>query len=121
MATRAGSPTNGEAQDAPINGNGAAQPRTWNEAPASASVKATVRGRDTMFTLRGESGAELLPKLMGLMDWLDSQTVRDHDGAKLCPVHGARLQPSKFEKGKMFCPAKTGDGDGRCQYTASDE
>ena len=95
--------------------------RTWTEAPFSVSLEAPISGRHVRFTIRGESGADVVPKLERLTEYLAAQTVRAPDGAVLCPVHGARMQESKFkDRGvvQLFCPAKTGDGDGRCQYTA---
>ena len=44
--------------------------RTWTEAPASVNIKARVQGYDVMITLRGESGADVMPKLKKAIDWL---------------------------------------------------
>ena len=44
--------------------------RTWTEAPASVNIKARVQGYDVMITLRGESGADVMPKLKSAIDWL---------------------------------------------------
>lgn len=44
--------------------------RTWTEAPASVNIKAKIQGYDVMLTLRGESGADVMPKLKTAIDWL---------------------------------------------------
>lgn len=49
--------------------------RTWTEAPASATVKIDLAGWDVLFTLRGETGAEVLPKVQSLIAW-----AKEHGG-----------------------------------------
>jgi hypothetical protein len=86
--------------------------RTWTEAPASANIKFTLNGFDTMLTLRGDSGADLLPKLEAAMDWLAKKgatpTSNGHRNGgsnggngqaetRVCPVHHT---PMKLRRGK---------------------
>ena len=90
--------------------------RSWTEAPTSITVKFAIRGFDTMLTLRGESGAEVLPKLQGALDWLQkagaSPTTRGGNGnAPLCPAHGSPMKRSKLGSG-WFCPKKIAEDDG---------
>ena len=46
--------------------------RTWTEAPASATVKAVVGGRDWMLTMRADTVRELVERVNTLNGWLDS-------------------------------------------------
>ena len=39
------------------------QTRTWTEAPSSATIRCTIRGYSILFTLRDETGRDLLPKV----------------------------------------------------------
>jgi len=52
------------------NGN-APSVRTWTEAPASITIKAMVRRRDLMLTIRGDLAHEVLAKAEKILDWLD--------------------------------------------------
>jgi hypothetical protein len=76
--------------------------RTWTEAPASVKLKFEFRGFDTMLTLRGESGAEVLPKLEAAITWLGEHgaggllTLSSGNGnepeTKVCPLHGVAMK-----------------------------
>ena len=94
------------------------QIRTWTEAPISVTIKFGLRGFDTMLTIRGESGVEVLPKLQGALDWLQkagaAPTTRGGNGnagAPLCPTHGTPMKRSQHGSG-WYCPQKVADDDG---------
>ena len=97
--------------------------RTWTEAPASATVKLiSPDGYDVLFTLRGEAGADLLPKLTGALDWFKGHgyapTTNGHargnghsdSSAPKCPTHNTPMKPSKH--GGFYCSVKVADDDG---------
>ena len=44
--------------------------RTWTEAPYSGNVRTRLEGFDWQFTIRAETGKELIEKTNGLMKWL---------------------------------------------------
>ena len=55
----------------PDKSNGQPPPeRTWTEAPASTTIRFALEGYDCMLTLRGESGADVLPKVQMAIEWL---------------------------------------------------
>lgn len=81
--------------------------RTWTEAPASVTVRVQLAGYDTMLTLRGDSGADVLPKLQAAIDWLHDNGAaptssatngngNGHGGAgaapEICPTHHVAMQ-----------------------------
>lgn len=80
--------------------------RTWTEAPASVNLKFNFRGFDTMLTLRGESGADVLPKLETAIEWLQGHgaaatvagngngngTQGGDSETKICAIHGAKMR-----------------------------
>ena len=92
------------------------------EAPASVTVKATIRGYDVLFTLRDTSGRALLDKLMPLLDKLaelgatPAANGNGHgNGAghgaetRVCPIHNAEMR--KREKdGQVWYSHKLADG-----------
>jgi hypothetical protein len=87
------------------------------EAPASATLKATLRGYEVLFTLRDHSGRELLAKLGAAIDALEAMGAQPaasrgsagvpNGSVPICPYHGP-MKPSKF--GGYHCTAKMGDG-----------
>jgi len=103
----------------------------YTEAPASWNVRyRTPEGFDAMLTLRGESGAELLPKTAVAIEWLLEHDCTPHNGyqakgngkpsgngnAPLCPTHGQPMKQSQY--GGWYCPVKVADdgGDGKPVY-----
>ena len=94
--------------------------RTWTEAPCSITIKVNFHGYDTLLTLRGDTGADVLPKLTGAIDWLKvngGQPTPGRNGnghgdpsAPQCPTHGQAMKPSKH--GGFYCPVKIADDDG---------
>ena len=100
---------------------------TYTEAPASTTIRATSPGGfDVMLTLRGVDGAELMPKVMAALAWLDEQgftpaPVRSsqssgNGNAPLCPTHHQAMKQSQH--GGWYCPVKIADdgGDGKALY-----
>lgn len=92
--------------------------RTWTEAPTSATIKFEFHGFDTLLTLRGESGAEVLPKLEAAITWLSEHgaggllTLSGNGGepeTKVCPIHGVAMK--KREKyGDVWYSHQLADG-----------
>lgn len=77
------------------------QAETLFEAPVSATIKMTYRKYDTMLTLRGFSGAEVLDKLDKAITWLENHgaeptTSKSANGSlpneRICPEHGAKAK-----------------------------
>jgi hypothetical protein len=79
--------------------------RTWTEAPASINLKFQFKGYDSMLTLRGESGAEVLPKLEAAITWLSDHGAcglisfggngtegGNEPEAKVCPIHHVQMR-----------------------------
>lgn len=81
--------------------------RTWTEAPASVNIKFTFNGYDTMLTLRGDSGADVLPKLQTAIGWLADHGAEPNGGsiardngngngnepeAHVCPIHHVAMR-----------------------------
>ena len=50
--------------------NAQTQAHTFTEAPASWNVKYTLRGYECMLTIRAESGVDLMPQTLKVIDWL---------------------------------------------------
>jgi hypothetical protein len=78
-----------------------AEERSWTEAPASINIKFIFDGYDTMLTLRGESGAEVLPKLKDAIGWLAEHGAQPNDYASgngsepethVCPIHHVAMR-----------------------------
>ncbi len=81
-----------------------------------------------MLTLRGASGADVLPKTLAALDWLDAHGAEPtisggqkkgarppaDPSAPTCPSHGS---PMRQGKRGYFCPRKNADG-GYCRQTA---
>lgn len=73
--------------------------RTWTEAPASCTIRFNLQGFDCMFTLRGETGKAVLPKVEQAIGWLQKKGAEPthSNGAgsgnggepetKVCPIH----------------------------------
>ena len=101
--------------------------RTWTEAPCSLTIKVNFHGYDTLLTLRGESGADVLPKLTGAIDWLKANGGQPTPGrngnghsdpnAPVCPTHHTPMKRSKHSGG-WYCPQKIAEdgGDGKPVY-----
>lgn len=96
--------------------------RTWTEAPSSATIRCTIRGYSVLFTLRNDSGRELLPKLDAAITALEKlgakpngyQSAKPSGGdenAPMCPTHGTKMLPSQHGSG-WYCPKKVADDDG---------
>jgi hypothetical protein len=81
--------------------------RTWTEAPASVNVKFSFEGYDTMLTLRGESGGDVLPKLREAIGWLRGHGAQPtagtngngaghgptvDEGPHVCPIHNVPMK-----------------------------
>ncbi len=81
-----------------------------------------------MLTLRGSSGADVLPKTLAALDWLDSHGAEPltstrgdrrsappaDPNAPRCPNHGS---PMRQGARGWFCPRKD-DAGGYCRKTA---
>jgi len=98
----------------------------FSEAPASLTLKISYRGyNDVLFTLRSNSGVDLLSKLDAVLDRLEKMgaepaPARDATPAgagqangapaepPICRYHGP-MKPSK-KHGGWYCPKKMGDG-----------
>jgi len=76
--------------------------RTWTEAPASLTVKAQIRGRDTMLTLRGDTGADVLKSADALFEWLD----------KHAPTPEQRYETVRSPNGETSIPTPKMQGEG---------
>jgi hypothetical protein len=105
------------------------QVRTWTEAPSSATVRCTLNGYSILFTLRDETGQDLLPKVQAAISALEQMGAQPegyrgnghkgngHNGngsagdAPLCPTHGTPMKRSKRGSG-WFCPQVVADDDG---------
>lgn len=111
-------------------------PRTFTEAPASFNCRAiSANGFECQFTLRGNSGADLIPRAVELLRWLDGNGFEPtgfarkaspqngdaqpasngnaqpaSNGAPVCPTHGTPMRESK--RGGWYCPVKILDDDG---------
>lgn len=99
---------------------------TYQEAPASFNVRAiSPAGYDVQLTLRSEEGAELMPRALAALAWLEQHGFRptgkqahpasnghgpNGTGAPLCPTHGRPMKPSRH--GGFHCTAKIADDDG---------
>jgi hypothetical protein len=92
------------------------------EAPASWNVRySTPDGFSCQLALRGENGAELLPKTAAAIKWLLEHDCKPSSGyggngkananAPLCPTHGKPMKPSKHGSG-WYCPVKVAEDDG---------
>jgi len=79
--------------------------RIWTEAPASVNLKLRFEGYDTMLTLRGESGADVLPKLKQAIAWLSEHGAEPTEpvagnangngapaGPEICPIHHVAMK-----------------------------
>ena len=99
------------------------QTRTWTEAPSSATIRCIIRGYSVLFTLRDETGRDLLPKLTAAIAALEKIGAQAEDhrgnghkshasdaGGPRCPVHGSAMTRSKH--GGWFCPKRIADDDG---------
>lgn len=101
-------------------------PAQHSEAPASATVKVTLRGYEVLFTLRDTSGGALLGKLDNALTHLEAMgatpaptrgggkpsgprvSVPANGSAPLCPRHGQPMRPSNY--GGFFCGHKDANG-----------
>lgn len=98
---------------------------TLPEAPASVTVKFSLKGFDTMLTLRDHSGYELLKKLETALDTLEKMgaeptahrqpaTPQDNgqepDG-KICPLHSAKMT-RREKQGDVWYSHKAYSPDG---------
>ena len=95
---------------------------THSEAPASWTVRYTTEdGYGCMLTLRGDSGAELLPKTLAAVQWLTAHGCQP-DGPKrsegapakandtlLCPLHGVPM-PRRDRNGQSWYSHRLDDG-----------
>lgn len=70
------------------------------EAPASWNVKYILNGYDCMLTVRGESGAELLPKTLKALEWLTA------NGAEPTRVSAATFAANGAGNGAASKPAE---------------
>ena len=112
------------------------QARTWTEAPASATIRALdPAGFDVLLTLRGDSGAELLPRLSSAVDWLraqgytpvrnghqeaaqqqtgdtESDVLTDDRGKryKVCAKHDAKMYEKTGKDGQRWYSHQLADG-----------
>lgn len=99
------------------------------EAPAAATIRARLRGYDVMLTLRGESGADVLPRTLAALSWLEANggaptaepgkrtggpSAPADPNAPRCPEHGT---PMRSGARGWFCPRKNEVGD-YCRQTA---
>lgn len=93
----------------------------FTEAPASFNVRAiSPAGFDCQLTIRDSQAAQLMPRALKALEWLDSKgfqstTKTRHtnggngaaSGAPTCQYHG-EMKTSKH--GGWYCPSKMGDG-----------
>ena len=94
-------------------------PNTGAEAPASMTLRFELHGYDILFTVRGESGRDLLGKIGAVLGELDSMGAKPlggrgngHSngiGAKMCPVHNVPLKRRERD-GQTWWSHKTEDG-----------
>lgn len=99
------------------------------EAPASVTIRTRLRGYDVMLTLRGESGADVLPRTLAALGWLEANgatPTAEHGprrsgppapvdpNAPRCPEHGT---PMRAGARGWFCPRKD-DAGAYCRQTA---
>ena len=102
-------------------------PPTGSEAPVSASLTAVWRGRELRLTIRGASGADVLPRMADALAWLDADNdaqrptepagyVPEPGSPPICPDHGTPMKASKFGGG-WYCPRRVAGG--HCQREAS--
>jgi len=100
--------------------------RTWTEAPASVNIKFSLDGYDTMLTLRGDSGADVLPKLQAAIGWLAEQgaeTTASSNGngasgeteAKVCPIHHVAMR-RREKNGDVWWSHKAINPDTGAEY-----
>lgn len=99
--------------------------RTWTEAPASAAIKVQLNGYDVTLTLRGETGADVLPRLQSAIAWLEqhggqptgaaasapdtpANGPREGDPA-WCPIHNCQMA-RKEKNGDVWYSHKAPDG-----------
>ena len=92
---------------------------TGAEAPASMTLRFDLRGYDILFTVRDESGRDLLGKIGAVLGELDSMGAKPLGGRgnghanggerKVCAVHNAEMR--RHEKdGQAWYSHKTADG-----------
>lgn len=109
---------NGGATSALIGAAVTAPTTAHTEAPASVTIKVRLRGHDVMLTLRGSSGADVLPKTLAAIDWLEAHGAEPaarrqgppapvDPNAPLCPTHGA---PMRQGRAGWYCPRKDDAG-----------
>lgn len=94
--------------------------QTFNEAPASVSVKCySPAGFDVMLTIRDSDSSALMGRLKAALGYLEQNNYRPTAGghtpsangngaAPVCQFHGAMKRSTKFDG--WFCPNKMGDG-----------
>lgn len=92
----------------------------FTEAPASLTLKISYRGfSDVLFTLRADSGLELLGKLDAVIDKLEAIGAtpgqRGHGpapvgngGGRMCPDGHGPMKESTKKPGEYYCPAVVG-------------
>ena len=95
--------------------------KTFTEAPASVNLRFNYRGAVLQFTLRGESGAELLGKVDPMLDKLEKMGATFSSGgtsrpvaasnAPICAAHGQPMKASK-KGGGWYCSKKVADVGG---------
>jgi hypothetical protein len=85
------------------------------EAPASANVFVTLKGRQVQLTLRDTSETRLLHRLSVVLDQFpletpaQASTLQATPQAPTCKWHGAMKESTKAP-GTWYCPGKMGDG-----------
>jgi len=111
---------------------------TYTEAPASFTVKLqSPDGYDCLLTLRGTSGADLLPKVGQILEWVkehgyaptnghagngqaaaatassDPDVLTDDKGKhyKVCQAHDARMYAKTGKGGQVWYSHQTASGD----------
>lgn len=102
-------------------------PPSHAEAPASVTIRARLQGYDVMLTFRGESGAEVLPRTLAALSWLQSHDAQPtaeggrkgggaptDPNAPRCPTHGA---PMRQGARGWYCPRKVEGGE-YCRETS---
>jgi hypothetical protein len=97
--------------------------RVWTEAPSSATIRCTIKGYDVLFTLRDDSGRDLLAKVGAAIDALEKMGATAEAGGhrsnghkangngetKMCSIHNAPM--SRFEKnGQAWYSHKVANG-----------
>ena len=97
-------------------------PATGAEAPASMTLRFELHGYDILFTVRDESGRDLLGKIGAVLSELDKMGAKPLGGrpngngngngaeTKACPVHPGETLRKHTKDGRSWWSHRLGDG-----------